>query len=413
MLQFKRIAGTVRQPQGLAARAVLFTALVVTITAAFSAGIVLWGAQREGVRQELAVTRDLTEYLASRAGDVMENGPPQVLIYMLHGATRQPHVRSVSIRGVDGRVLAQEGGDAADNAVMARLTGAVLASGAQHNERTANGGLAVAAPIVKQGRLLGVAVRMWEHGAYRFDALPALAPFLLILIALMLAAIPLTAYVVRRAISPLDVLTQFASRVATEGQAPPISLKTGDEFETLADAFNASEGKVEVRVLGPLKVEVTFPTTLANLDRLFDGVPMLSSRSALKERAGAGPFVVAEHKPGSHLLLKRNPQYWKTEASSGRRLPYLDAVRIEIQQNSDLEYMRFRKGELHMVPSMTADNFERLGKESPASITDAGPSLESELLWFNQVSAAPIPAWKREWFRSRDAGPSARRHAQS
>ncbi len=268
MLQFKRIAGTVRQPQGLAARAVLFTALVVTITAAFSAGIVLWGAQREGVRQELAVTRDLTEYLASRAGDVMENGPPQVLIYMLHGATRQPHVRSVSIRGVDGRVLAQEGGDAADNAVMARLTGAVLASGAQHNERTANGGLAVAAPIVKQGRLLGVAVRMWEHGAYRFDALPALAPFLLILIALMLAAIPLTAYVVRRAISPLDVLTQFASRVATEGQAPPISLKTGDEFETLADAFNAMLARIETSVRRIQEIAFVDPVTqLPNHDR--------------------------------------------------------------------------------------------------------------------------------------------------
>lgn len=170
----------------------------------------------------------------------------------------------------------------------------------------------------------------------------------------------------------------------------------------LADAFKAEEGKVGVRVLGPHRLEAEFPSTLANLDRLFDGVPILSSRSPLKERAGTGPFIVAEHKAGSHLLLKRNPWYWKQDAASGRRLPYLDAVRIEIQQNSDLEYLRFRRGELHLLAAVTADNFERLGKESPSSISDAGPSLESELLWFNQVGTAPIPAHKRQWFRSRE-----------
>lgn len=171
----------------------------------------------------------------------------------------------------------------------------------------------------------------------------------------------------------------------------------------MADMFKGEiDGAITVRVVNPHRVEVLFPATLANADRLFDGLPIVSSRSPLKERASLGAFMFGEHKAGSHVLVKRNPNYWKTDAATGRRLPYLDAIRVEIQPSSDLEYMRFRRGELHLMHAMTPDNFERLGKEAPAQITDAGPSLESELLWFNQVASSPLPAYKRAWFRSRE-----------
>ena len=31
---------------------------------------------------------------------------------------------------------------------------------------------------------------------------------------------------------------------------------------------------------------------------------------------------------------------------------------------------------------------------------DAGPSLDSEHMWFNQVARAPLPEYKKDWFRS-------------
>src|SRR6202041_2808064 len=37
---------------------------------------------------------------------------------------------------------------------------------------------------------------------------------------------------------------------------------------------------------------------------------------------------------------------------------------------------------------------------SPQLVHDAGPSLDSEQLWFNEVAKAPIPAYKKNWFRS-------------
>jgi peptide/nickel transport system substrate-binding protein len=38
----------------------------------------------------------------------------------------------------------------------------------------------------------------------------------------------------------------------------------------------------------------------------------------------------------------------------------------------------------------------------PSATRDLGPSLESEMLWFNQVAKAPIPDYKKAWFRSRE-----------
>ena len=58
-----------------------------------------------------------------------------------------------------------------------------------------------------------------------------------------------------------------------------------------------------------------------------------------------GPFFVSEHKAGSYVLLERNPNYWKRD-KSGQRLPYLDSIRLDIQQNRDIELFRFRQGQL-------------------------------------------------------------------
>jgi peptide/nickel transport system substrate-binding protein len=165
------------------------------------------------------------------------------------------------------------------------------------------------------------------------------------------------------------------------------------------DSFRSGSGEVIGRVLAKDKVSITFPAPIAGLDKLFDQVAIMSAHSPLKEKAVLGPFWVAEYLPGSHVILKRNQNYWKTDAS-GKRLPYLDSVRLDIQQNRDLEIMRFRRGEIHLVNALDSEYFDRLVSQSPGSAHDAGPSMDSEEMWFNQVAASPIASYKREWFRS-------------
>jgi len=165
------------------------------------------------------------------------------------------------------------------------------------------------------------------------------------------------------------------------------------------DSFRSSEGSVRVAAPSARDVIIEFPAPVAGLERLFDQVAIVSSRSPKKETAVLGPFTVAEYKSGAYVLLKRNPYYWKKDAH-GQRLPYLDSIRLDIQQNRDLELLRFKRGEIQLINNLDASYFENLAKEEPAAVRDIGPSLDAEHMWFNQVPAAPIPDFKKKWFRS-------------
>ncbi|MGH9427529.1 MAG: ABC transporter substrate-binding protein, partial [Terriglobia bacterium] len=167
------------------------------------------------------------------------------------------------------------------------------------------------------------------------------------------------------------------------------------------DSFRSGAGSVEAQMIGTHGISIRFSAPVAGLERLFDQVAILSSRSVRKEMAVLGPFVVSEHKPASHVLLRRNPQYWKQDAQ-GKHLPYLDSIRLEIQQNRDTEMLRFLRGQFHLINNMDPVLFDRLRTESPVSARDAGPSLESEQMWFNQVAVSPIANYKKSWFRSKN-----------
>jgi peptide/nickel transport system substrate-binding protein len=97
--------------------------------------------------------------------------------------------------------------------------------------------------------------------------------------------------------------------------------------------------------------------------------------------------------------LQRNPYYWKTD-EQGRKLPYLDSIELDIQPNRDVEMLRFKRGELDLINSLDSEYFDKLAATSPQFVHDAGPSLDSEQLWFNEVAKAPIPDYKKNWFRS-------------
>ena len=167
------------------------------------------------------------------------------------------------------------------------------------------------------------------------------------------------------------------------------------------DAFRSGPGDALIRVLNPYSIAIEFPAPLAGMARLFDQVAILSSRSPRKEMAVLGPFMLAEHKAGAYVLLERNPNYWKHD-EQGRRLPYLASVRLDIQQNRDIELLRFRRGQLHLINTIDPDSFDRLAAETPSSVYDAGASLDSEFLWFNQAAGAPLPEYKKAWFASKE-----------
>ena len=48
--------------------------------------------------------------------------------------------------------------------------------------------------------------------------------------------------------------------------------------------------------------------------------------------------------------------------TQGHPLPYLDAVKLEIQANRDIEMLKFSRNEIHLINSMDADYFDRLSQ---------------------------------------------------
>jgi len=167
-----------------------------------------------------------------------------------------------------------------------------------------------------------------------------------------------------------------------------------------ADPFHAG-GAVKIETPAADEVTLMFTTAVAGLERLFDQVGILSSKSPRKEMASLGPFYVSQYKPGSEVDLARNPNYWKRDRQ-GLRLPRIHTVRLYIQQNRDMELIRFQRGELNIMSAVSPELFDQLQARMPAAVRDLGPSLESEMMWFNQSPKAPLPAYKKLWFQSRE-----------
>lgn len=295
----------VRRPRGLAARAVLFTAVLVAVTSTLSAMIVLVGAHREGERQEYSIARDLTEHLATRMGETLARGNSRVVPFMIEGAAQREEVRTIYVRDSAGAVLAQAGGAEPEAALMQRLTDQAMGERQTIMLRADDGALAVAAPIIRENHIIGAVGRIWEPGAYSFNVFSALSPFLLILACLTLAAVPLTARMVRRAIAPLDELARYAQRVGEQGGADALNLQTGDEFETLATAFNSMTSRLDASMRQIQEIAFVDPATrLPNQERFLREIDYYLLQ---KREAANGAVLVFELQRLAKLMQTLDP----------------------------------------------------------------------------------------------------------
>jgi peptide/nickel transport system substrate-binding protein len=168
----------------------------------------------------------------------------------------------------------------------------------------------------------------------------------------------------------------------------------------IADSFRSGAAAVHAQATGQDRVSITFSAPVGGIELRFDQLPITSAGDPQARKSVLGPYAVAEYKPGNYVLLHRNPNYWKLD-DAGRRLPRLNTIRLDIQSNRETELLRFRRGELHFVDRLEPESFARLRRDLPSSALNAGPSLDSEFLWFNQVPNAPIPPHTRRWFQSK------------
>ena len=72
-----------------------------------------------------------------------------------------------------------------------------------------------------------------------------------------------------------------------------------------------------------------------------------------RHAVGTGPFQQVAWEEGQALILKRNPDYFERD-SSGKRLPYLDGVKVSFYDSKATEFLLFRQGKLDFINDIDA-----------------------------------------------------------
>ena len=175
---------------------------------------------------------------------------------------------------------------------------------------------------------------------------------------------------------------------------------------------------IEVSAPDDLTVVLRLPEPYAPGLRLLDNLPILprhrlegalgegrfadawSPSRPLDEIAGLGPFVLAEHVSGQRLVLTRNPQYFRRDAS-GVQLPYLDRLTLAVVPDQTAEALRLEAGETDLMYSgeirpQDYASFQRAAGDGRLRLLDVGVGLDPDFLSFNlrpERARDPRAAW--------------------
>ena len=161
-----------------------------------------------------------------------------------------------------------------------------------------------------------------------------------------------------------------------------------------------SPAEVTVDTPDKLTVRIHLPKRIIGVGKIFDEIAIEPANRPSEGRITSGPFVVADYKRGQYVRLSRNPNYWRRDGA-GVQLPYATGLRLDVLNNREQEISLFLRGEYDLIDGLSPDYYGILAQKSPQSIHDLGATLNTEQLWFNQSSGAPLPGFEKAWFQNR------------
>ncbi|NOT61912.1 MAG: ABC transporter substrate-binding protein [Acidobacteria bacterium] len=180
------------------------------------------------------------------------------------------------------------------------------------------------------------------------------------------------------------------------------------------DALLINGRQIECAVNDPRHLRLTFPGPVAVPESYLSNLAVLPShvleaeaqRGGLREAYAlttapsqivtAGAFTLQAATPGERFVLRRNPHYWKKD-SAGTPLPYLDELVIEVVSDTNNALARVQQGTLDVLDRLRPADYAALRQTADAvRVTDAGPGLTTDHLWFNLTPKAA--SGKRAWF---------------
>ncbi len=187
------------------------------------------------------------------------------------------------------------------------------------------------------------------------------------------------------------------------------------------DAMMVGGHQIEAAILDSRRLRLTFPETVATPENYLSNLAILPSHVLAGDfdQKGlhdvysltadpqtiitAGAFAAESATPGERVTLKRNPHYWKKDAS-GNSLPYLDQLVIEVASDANNAITRLRQGSLDIFDRVRAADYAALRSQTEsARAYDLGPGLNTDHLWFNlndsgAAGKSALTTAKRSWF---------------
>jgi peptide/nickel transport system substrate-binding protein len=115
----------------------------------------------------------------------------------------------------------------------------------------------------------------------------------------------------------------------------------------------------------------------------FQGIPMASPKAFetygkdwLRHPTGTGPYKFKEWIPGKHVILEKNPQYFK------QGLPYLDALEFRIMKDPLTSSAALRAGEIDFISRVPMQQVPVL-ERSPDIRVVTGPEMAPTISFLN------------------------------
>ncbi|MFC4726198.1 putative bifunctional diguanylate cyclase/phosphodiesterase [Glycocaulis abyssi] len=150
----------------------------------------------------------------------------------------------------------------------------------------------VAQPVMHHGRLAGAVVIDVPVAAVSRPAAEIFQRQMLVGLVALLIFLPLVAYVVRTALGPIHKLTEAARLASSRKLDMRIDVRTGDELEVLANAFNRMFARLDASMKRIHRLAyVDMVTELPNRERFRKEVERVTRRAEDDGTAGAVLFL--------------------------------------------------------------------------------------------------------------------------
>jgi peptide/nickel transport system substrate-binding protein len=112
-------------------------------------------------------------------------------------------------------------------------------------------------------------------------------------------------------------------------------------------------------------------------------------------------WCLSEYKAGEYWLLERNPYYWKVD-TEGNQLPYIDAIRVELVQDSEVRLLQIAQGRYDLVyrVNMSPTDIPFLNENAAAGDFRLVPG------WMNGAGAWPGIIVNQDYHKDQDYDPA-------